>query len=96
MDSNKTPPAFDIAKVEEKMKNIRTLSDLTGKNRIIQEIILARDFPIKKLKPLLVRLRSTSLVLIACVEGFRSKRDWPMILGQLKIVFGDCIQECGN
>ena len=25
--------------------------------------------------------------------GFRTKRDWPVMLGQLKIVFGERIQE---
>lgn len=39
MDNNKTPPAFDVAKIEERFKNIKTLSDLTGKDGIIQEMI---------------------------------------------------------
>jgi len=32
-------PAFDVARVEERFKNIKTLSDLTGKDGIIQEMI---------------------------------------------------------
>jgi putative transposase len=39
MDNDKIPPAFDVAKVEERFKNIKTLSDLTGKDGIIQEMI---------------------------------------------------------
>ena len=31
--------AFDVEKVEEKLKNITSLSDLTGNNGIIQEMI---------------------------------------------------------
>jgi hypothetical protein len=30
---------FDVSKVEEKLKNIKSLSDLTGPNGVIQEII---------------------------------------------------------
>ena len=45
--------AFDVEKVEEKLKNITSLSDLTGK--------------------------------------LRSKRDWPVMLGQLKNVFEERI-----
>jgi putative transposase len=30
---------FDVSKVEEKLKNIKTLSDLTGRNGVIQEMI---------------------------------------------------------
>lgn len=39
MEKDKTTPAFDVARVEERFKNIRTLSDLTGKDGIIQEMI---------------------------------------------------------
>lgn len=35
----KDKPAFDVARVEERFKNIKTLSDLTGKDGIIQEMI---------------------------------------------------------
>lgn len=31
--------AFDVSKVEEKLKNVRTLSDLTGQGGVIQEMI---------------------------------------------------------
>ena len=30
---------FDVSKVEEKLKNIKSLSDLTGPNGVIQEMI---------------------------------------------------------
>lgn len=39
MEKDNTPPAFDVAKIEERFKNIKTLSDLTGKDGIIQEMI---------------------------------------------------------
>lgn len=39
MEKDNRPPAFDIAKIEERFKNIKTLSDLTGKDGIIQEMI---------------------------------------------------------
>ncbi len=39
MENEKTPtPAFDVAKVEEKLKNVKTLSDLTGPNGVFQEM----------------------------------------------------------
>ena len=37
--SNKEPLSFDVSKVEEKLKNVKSLSDLTGSNGVIQEII---------------------------------------------------------
>ncbi len=36
---NQTDQAFDVSKVQAKLKNIKTLSDLTGSNGIIQEMI---------------------------------------------------------
>ena len=39
MEREKETPAFDVARVEERFKNIKTLSDLTGKDGIIQEMI---------------------------------------------------------
>jgi hypothetical protein len=33
---NHTDQAFDVSKVEAKLKNIKSLSDLTGSNGIIQ------------------------------------------------------------
>ncbi len=36
---NQTDQAFDVSKVEAKLKNIKSLSDLTGSNGIIQEMI---------------------------------------------------------
>ncbi len=33
------PPPFDVAKVTEMFKNVKSLSDLTGSNGIIQEMI---------------------------------------------------------
>ena len=36
---NQTNQAFDVAKVEAKLKNIKCLSDLTGSNGVIQEMI---------------------------------------------------------
>jgi len=39
MENEKSPPAFDVAKVEERFKNMKTLSDLTGKDGIIQEMM---------------------------------------------------------
>lgn len=39
MEKDTRPPAFDIARIEERFKNIKTLSDLTGKDGIIQEMI---------------------------------------------------------
>lgn len=35
---NRERPAFDIAKVEEKLKNVKTLSDLTGPEGVFQEM----------------------------------------------------------
>jgi putative transposase len=37
--SNKEPLSFDVSKVEEKLKNVKSLSDLTGSNGVVQEII---------------------------------------------------------
>jgi putative transposase len=39
MEKDNRPPAFDVARIEERFKNIKTLSDLTGKDGIIQEMI---------------------------------------------------------
>lgn len=39
MEKEKIPPAFDIARIEERFKNIKTLSDLTGKDGIFQEMM---------------------------------------------------------
>lgn len=39
MEKENNTPAFDVSKVEEKFRNIKTLSDLTGKDGIIQEMI---------------------------------------------------------
>ncbi len=39
MEKANTSPAFDVSRVEERFKNIKTLSDLTGKDGIIQEMI---------------------------------------------------------
>lgn len=39
MEHEKISAAFDVAKIEERFKNIKTLSDLTGKDGIIQEMI---------------------------------------------------------
>jgi putative transposase len=36
---NESNQVFDVKKVEEKLKNIKSLSDLTGKNGVIQEMI---------------------------------------------------------
>ncbi len=36
---NQTDQSFDVSKVEAKLKNIKSLSDLTGSNGIIQEMI---------------------------------------------------------
>ena len=36
---SKERPSFDVSKVEEKLKNIKSLSDLTGSNGVIQEMI---------------------------------------------------------
>jgi len=36
---NDEQPAFDVSKVEAKLKNIKCLSDLTGSNGVIQEMI---------------------------------------------------------
>jgi len=36
---DQTSQVFDVSKVEAKLKNIKTLSDLTGSNGIIQEMI---------------------------------------------------------
>ena len=36
-DQDKKP--FDVAKVQEKLKNVKTLSDLTGQGGVIQEMI---------------------------------------------------------
>ena len=38
MDNENSPP-FDVAKVTEMFKNVKSLSDLTGSNGIIQEMI---------------------------------------------------------
>jgi transposase-like protein len=35
----KATPAFDVSKVEERLKNVKSLSDLTGSNGVIQEMI---------------------------------------------------------
>ena len=35
----KETPAFDIARIEERFKNIKSLSDLTGKDGIFQEMM---------------------------------------------------------
>jgi hypothetical protein len=50
MEKDNIPPAFDIAKIEERFKNIKTLSDLTGKDGIIQgtTFYLPVFFPIPK------------------------------------------------
>ena len=40
---NQTNQAFDVAKVEAKLKNIKCLSDLTGSNGVIQEMIDGED-----------------------------------------------------
>ena len=32
-------PAFDVAKVEEKLKNVKCLSDLTGPGGVFQEMV---------------------------------------------------------
>lgn len=38
METQRENPAFDIAKVEEKLKNVKTLSDLTGPGGVFQEM----------------------------------------------------------
>lgn len=38
-NKNTDRPAFDVSKVEEKLKNVRSLSDLTGQGGVIQEMI---------------------------------------------------------
>jgi putative transposase len=39
MDKEKEVPAFDVARIEERFKNIKSLSDLTGKDGIFQEMM---------------------------------------------------------
>ncbi len=46
-------PAFDVTKVEAKLKNVKTLSDLTGHCGVIQEMIKSTveriiSFPIRE------------------------------------------------
>jgi putative transposase len=38
-EKDNRPPAFDIARIEERFKNVKTLSDLTGKDGIFQEMM---------------------------------------------------------